>query len=80
MGVNGIFVKQFFPKKTVEKNTAIKSIYGIFKILRFLAAFFFLLLLKDWWRGGGGQQEEEGKKARRKRLLARRKRVRSRRT
>jgi hypothetical protein len=32
MGVNGIFVKQFFPKKTVEKNTAMavfKSIYGM---------------------------------------------------
>jgi hypothetical protein len=29
---NGIFVKQFFPKKTVEKNTVLaifKSIYGI---------------------------------------------------
>jgi hypothetical protein len=31
MGVNGIFVKQFFPKKTVENNMAMavfKSIYG----------------------------------------------------
>jgi hypothetical protein len=32
MGVNGIFVKQFFQKKIVEKNTGMsvfKSIYGI---------------------------------------------------
>jgi hypothetical protein len=31
MGVNGIFVKQFFPKKIVEKNSAMalfQSIYG----------------------------------------------------
>jgi hypothetical protein len=32
MGVNGIFVKQFFPKKIVEKNSAMalfQSIYGM---------------------------------------------------
>jgi hypothetical protein len=39
MGVNGIFVKQFFPKKIVEKNSAMalfQSIYGNYYVKYFL--------------------------------------------
>jgi hypothetical protein len=42
MGVNGIFVKQFFPKNIVEKNSAIalfQNIYGILNLLMAAANF-----------------------------------------